>query len=221
MSPTAAEIETIVRRVLSTLNGSGALPTRLSMNDRVVSVQSLKDRLHGVQVLQILPSTVLTPAAKDYCRELKIEVVREAFSVNTNAPAPSSIDPTTTTSRPQRLFVAGSVSWMNSVGKQLCSQQAKVQETLIDDATVVRSIADALRAGHQGGVAIVHSPHAACWQAARDDRLRPAVLSQWSDLTEILREVPVNVLIMSTKTWNVPSACNVARRFFQHLKNQS
>ncbi len=224
MTPTASEIETIVRRVLSTLTAIGAqshgeksvLSNRLTLADPVISLQSIKNRLAGIQVLEVGKAAVLTPAAKDYCRELRVELVRSAIgekpSMNSNPIA---------LARPQRLVVAGSTTYMTSISKQLCSKQAAVIEKSADDATAMRTIAEKLRAGHQAGVAIVESPHAACWQAARDDRLRPAVIAHWSDLDDVLREVPVNVLVLSSKSWNIPSTCNVARRFFQHLQKHS
>ena len=219
MSPSATEIETIVRRVLSTLTLVGAqsaagMASRLSLSDRVVSLQSLQNRLSGIQVLEIANSTVLTPAARDYCRELKVEVQRDAK-------AGSITSPVSSVTRPQRLLVVGSVDWLPAVAKQLCNKQSKVIDKASDDTAAIRNIADGLRAGHQAGLAIVNAPHAACWQAARDDRLRPAVVTQWAELSDVLREVPVNLLILSTKSWNVPSTCNVARRFFQHLQNHS
>ena len=226
MQTNAAEIESIVRRVLATLTSTTTSlvnrmpqPATISLFDSVVTLQSLKGRLLGIQVLEIEPSAVLTPSARDYCKELKIEVVRaqaierkKGDGVKTNHKVGASS---------QRLLVAGIPVWMPSIAKQLCANQTNVCEKSADDSSALRTIADGLRAGHQAGVAIVNAPHATCWQAARDDRLRPAVVSSWSEINDVLREVPVNVLILSAKTWNVPSACNAARRFFQHLQKQS
>ncbi len=203
----------------TTVTGVVPRPGTLSLLDRVVSLQSLKNRLSGIQLVEIEPSAVLTPAARDYCKELKVAIVRgSSVARSTNAAGDSSL---ATQGRPQRLLVAGSTSWIASMEKQLCSKQAKVCEMTTDDATALRTIADGIRNGHQAGVVIVNAPYATCWQAARDDRLRPGVVSSWPELNGVLLEVPVNVLILSAKTWNVPSACNVARRFFQHLHNQS
>jgi len=229
MTPTASEIETIVRRVLSTLTAIGAqshseksyLSNRLSLTDQVISLQSLKNRLAGIQVLEVGRTAVLTPAAKDYCRELRVELIRVELVRSAIGETSSMNSSPIALARPQRLVVAGSTNYMTSIAKQLCSKQAAVIDKSADDATAMRTIAEKLRTGHQAGVAIVESPHAACWQAARDDRLRPAVIAHWSDLDDVLREVPVNVLVLSSKSWNIPSACNVARRFFQHLQNHS
>ena len=229
MTPTASEIETIVRRVLSTLTAIGAqshseksvLSNRLSLTDQVISLQSLKNRLAGIQVLEVGRTAVLTPAAKDYCRELRVELIRVELVRSAIGETSSMNSSPIALAKPQRLVVSGSTNYMTSISKQLCSKQAAVIDKSADDATAMRTIAEKLRTGHQAGVAIVESPHAACWQAARDDRLRPAVIAHWSDLNDVLREVPVNVLVLSSKSWNIPSACNVARRFFQHLQNHS
>ena len=229
MTPTASEIETIVRRVLSTLTAIGAqshseksvLSNRLSLTDQVISLQSLKNRLAGIQVLEVGRTAVLTPAAKDYCRELRVELIRVELVRSAIGETSSMNSSPIALAKPQRLVVAGSTNYMTSISKQLCSKQAAVIDKSADDATAMRTISEKLRTGHQAGVAIVESPHAACWQAARDDRLRPAVIAHWSDLNDVLREVPVNVLVLSSKSWNIPSACNVARRFFQHLQNHS
>lgn len=224
--PTPAEIETIVRKVLATLTADGTTVgnavsnvPKLSVEDQVVSLQLLKNRLEGMKVLEIGKLAVLTPAARDHCVELKVEIRRIGETEKSKSDSPLLV--AETSSRPQRLIVAGSPLWINSVAKQLCAKQANVCGSTADDASAMRTIADGLRAGHQAGLAIVSAPHAACWQAARDDRLRPAVVSTWTELNEVLREVPVNVLIVSARTWNVPSICNVARRFFQHLQIHS
>ena len=194
-------------------------PSILSLSDRVVSLQSLKNRLLDMQVLEIEKAAVLTPAARDYCKELKVEIVRGKSVASGKSEAIKTGN--LVGNKPQRLLIAGTASWMPSIAKQLCPKQANVLDASADDSAALRSIAGGLRAGHQAGIAIVSSPHATCWQAARDDRLRPAVVSSWIELEQLLREVPVNALILSAKTWNVPSACNAARSFFQHLQNQS
>lgn len=173
----------------------------------------------GIQVLEIGKTTVITPAARDLCKELRVDIVRgQGTSRSTD---PLADNNWSTATHPARLLVAGTPSWMVAIARQLCTKQVSVCDMAIDDSSVLRSIADGLRAGHQAGLAIVNSPHALCWQAARDDRMRPAVVTAWHELSGILLEVPANVLILSTKTWNVASTCNSARRFYQHLQKQS
>lgn len=213
---------------VSTKPSETARPSTLSLADQVVSVSLLKNRLLGVQVLDIAQSAVLTPAARDYLRECKVEVVRGAKGLSNEPEAladskagSASASGSKGMDRPQRLIVAGTAAWMPAVAKQLCSKQAKVCSASIDDTAALRTVADGIRAGHQAAVMLVQSAHATCWQAARDDSLRPVVVSNWTELNDVLREVPANVLILSAKAWNLPSSCNTARRFFQHLQNRS
>jgi hypothetical protein len=243
MNVTAAEIENIVRRVLGTLTDGGSVAAAISeapstsaetlqsnesvlrINSKVISVQLLQKKLTGIAVLAISENAVVTPAARDYCKENGVQIVRGSATIapssNSSGKQSTSSEPSAKPTRPQRLIVDGSASWIAAISKQLCPKQANVLAGSPDDLSTMRHISDGLRAGHQGGLAVVESPHAACWQAARDDRLRPVVLSNWSELNDVLREVPVNLLILSAKSWNVPSVCNVARRWHQHLQSHS
>jgi hypothetical protein len=135
------------------------------------------------------------------------------------ATTPDGLRRTATT--PTRLFIAGTVDWLPGLARQLCPKQSHISERSPDDASAIRAIASALRAGHRSGIAIVQSPYSALWQSARDEMLRPAVVSQWSELNEIFREVPVNLLIIPATRWSVAGAANVARRFLDHLRSQS
>jgi hypothetical protein len=232
MNVNPVEIESIVRKVLSTLlagdlAGSTQQPSsvvvsnELAIADHVVSASTLEGRLSGIQTLRLLRSAVITPAARDLCRQAKVAIVKDENAVS----SPSSIvkqdaaAPTVPSKvRPQRLIIAGSCQAMVAIEKQMCSKQANVRAQLHDDTAALREIANGLRNGHQAGVLVAASPHAACWQAARDEKLRPAVVSQWSDLPAVLSEVPVNLLILSASKWNVPSICNASRHLFEHLK---
>jgi hypothetical protein len=232
MNVNPVEIESIVRKVLSTLlagdlAGSKPQPNsivisnELAIADNVVSASTLEGRLTGIVTLRLLPTAVITPAARDLCRQAKVTIVK-GHSAATVASKPSMMDaiPSAATSkvRPQRLIIAGSCHAMVAIEKQMCPKQANVRTKLHDDTAALREIANGLRSGHQAGVLIAASPHAACWQAARDEKLRPAVVSQWSDLPAVLSEVPVNLLILSASKWNVPSICNASRHLFEHLK---
>lgn len=88
----------------------------------------------------------------------------------------------------------------------------------MDDAATVRSVAQAIRGGVGSTIAIVKAPHATLWQAARDEALRPAIISQWSDLAEVLREVPTNMLIVPSTRWNIAGTANIARKFLEHIQ---
>lgn len=232
MNVNPVEIESIVRKVLSTLlagdlAGSTQQPSsvvvsnELAIADHVVSASTLEGRLSGIQTLRLLRSAVVTPAARDLCRQAKVAIVKDENAVSSpNSIVKQDAAASTVPSkvRPQRLIIAGSCQAMVAIEKQMCSKQANVRTQLHDDTAALREITNGLRNGHQAGVLVAASPHAACWQAARDENLRPAVVSQWSDLPAVLSEVPVNLLILSASKWNVPSICNASRHLFEHLK---
>jgi hypothetical protein len=260
------EIETIVREVLSrmmTEQNIATHPSQCTLHDAVISLDALRAVPATAKIVHIPPSAIVTPAARDWCRERSVVLERlssmlaegrepsgsmlavgrepsgEAVSIATTLTTPDGWRRTATTpdglrhtagiganavtseTTPTRLFVAGTVEWLPGLARQLCPKQSRISERSPDDASAIRAIASALRAGHRSGIAIVQSPYSALWQSARDEMLRPAVVSQWSELNEIFREVPVNLLIIPATRWSVAGAANVARRFLDHLRSQS
>ena len=238
-----AEIERIVREVLRNLSGlslSGtAVPAAnvaITLDASVVSV----DALHRLKLpssekrIQIRSTSVVTPSARDWCRERGIEIVRFS-SGGADKPKAASPESASTVlantvlanavvegaSKPRRLFIAGSSPWIASLEKQLCPRQTQIDAVHADDAAAMRSVARAIRSGNPTAMAIVSAPHSALWQAARDDALRPAIVSQWSDLPDVLREVPTNVLIVPSKRWNIAGVANIARHFLDHSRSRS
>ncbi len=240
MNVNPSEIERIVREVLKSMAASPLAPALANTNQSIANTHpdpvSLRESVIGLEALRGIPSgstliqvsskAVVTPAARDWLRERGVAIARGGAIATKPAVATAS----TVTAQPEntsvstsmpRLFIAGAVDWLPGLSKQLCPKQTKVADRVADDASVVRAIAVAIRSGHRSGLALVDAPHSALWQSARDDMLRPAVVSQWSDLAEIFREVPVNLLIVPSKRWGVAGAANIARRFLVHVGSQS
>lgn len=251
-----AEIERIVREVLRNLSGlssagshgsngtaASSAHVAIAIDASVVSVDVLQ-RLKlsaSEKKIQIRSSAVLTPSARDWCRERGIEIVRAPSSGTAkggtaNSPASNSTSiaaravssnvelaghTVETATKPRRLFIAGSSSWVSNLEKQLCPRQTQIDSPHADDASAMRSVARAIRSGNPTAMAIVAAPHSALWQAARDDALRPAVVSQWIDLPDVLREVPTNVLIVPSNRWNIAGVANIARHFLDHSRSRS
>ncbi|MEI8212405.1 MAG: hypothetical protein WCI02_09670 [Planctomycetota bacterium] len=242
MSWNPAEIERIVREVLQTILSSqgsalgsapavvaAAIPASFTIAESVVSLESLRALPKEVRHISIGPNAILTPAVRDWCRERSIAIERSPVAAAKQIAAPESAphgnlateEMKSEAIRPQRLFVSGSALWLKSLEKQLCPKQTRVSELQGDDAGTIRSVAVAIRQGFAGAIAIVSAPHAALWQAARDDALRPVVLSQWSDLADALREVPTNVLIVPAQRWNISGTANIARHYVDYLRSKS
>ncbi|AMV31941.1 hypothetical protein VN12_07455 [Pirellula sp. SH-Sr6A] len=246
MKPTATEVEKLVRQALQAWTGSvasssvsaipvasvAAIPAaspsadarELVLMDSVISTECLRGRTGGIASLRVPPRSILTPAVKDLCREKGIAIVRDSgadqSATHQAIPVPLSSQESSPSpgSRPQRLVMAGTSPWMSAIEKQLCPKQAKVLARSTDDAAALRSIQESLGHGHQAGILWVESAYATGWQAARIESLRPAVVTQWSDVTRALREVPLNLLVLPIHGWSIPAVCNAARTVFEHLK---
>lgn len=232
------------------------------VQDSVVSIQVLKALPAGTRRVRLTPQALVTPAAKDWFRERRIEWARGDFptiessatstasnSTTTNngltriiptrvaltaeasaakSMHPKGANPIASLATPVKiqteiatppLFITGSVLWLRSLERQVCPKQTKLDAMQSDDAAAIRAVASALRSGHRAAVAVVQAPHSALWQSARDEALRPAVVSQWSDLTDILFEVPANLLIIPAKRWTIPGVCNVIRKFTEQIQS--
>ena len=240
MNVNPSEIERIVREVLSSLtaphlasataNSSQAVATTtaasVSLRESVIGLEALRGVPSEVTAIQVSSKAVVTPAARDWLRDRGVAITRGGEI--TTKPASATTSPViaqpanaSVAQALPRLFIAGAVDWLPGLSKQLCPKQTKLADRVADDASVVRAIAVAIRSGYRSGLALVEAPHSALWQSARDDMLRPAVVSQWSDLAEIFREVPVNLLIVPSKRWGIAGAANIARRFLVHVGSQS
>jgi hypothetical protein len=228
MNPSPVEIELLVRRVLQSVLAAQGNPTpeashrdaSWSTDAAVVGLDSLRPFPPHATHLRVASRALITPAARDWCREKRISIVRGEAAPPTqqaNPPIAQAVPASRADAAIKTLFVTGTADWVGLLSKQLCSKRVHVDASPSDDATAMRGVADALRRGHRGGLAIVSSPYSCLWQAARDEALRPACVSQWSDLPDILREVPTNVLIVSSQRWSVAGVANIARRFLSHL----
>ncbi len=76
------QLEWIVREVVRRLqtphtNGAGTVAsTRLSLAERLVTTETLRDRLDGVTEVQTIAGAIVTPAVVDLLKERQIALVR-------------------------------------------------------------------------------------------------------------------------------------------------
>ncbi len=238
---TNAEIESIVRRVLSGMlaagSSSAAIATKvtvdassiLRLQQKLITLSSIPRDLAGISEIHIQTKAVVTPAVRDLLRIANTTIIRgstiRGSTAKPNSEAPNPTESSTLTSLPSLkslssfppLIIAGSTAFMPAINRSICPKQAKTLPQSQDDATALREATIGLRSGHRAAVIIGSSAHAISWQAARDEKLRPVVISQWMHLAETLAEVPTNLVILSTKYWNAPAACNVIRAFYKHI----
>jgi hypothetical protein len=207
----------------------------MHLNTPVLSLDSLRSVPSGTKQITVLSTALVTPAAKDWLKEKGIgwtRIVPTASSPvagkspvpsNPSGPSPSVasseiLQKNTMEAEPKRVLVTGSVLWLRTLEKQLCPKSSQIDQVQFDDAASLRAVSQAIRNGAPAAIAVVKAPHATLWQAARDEALRPSIVSQWSDLAEVLREVPTNLLILSASRWNTAGTANIARKFIEHIR---
>ncbi len=207
----------------------------VAIADRLITLASIPSGLDGIAELRVSMKSVVTPAVRDLLKSKNIRVVRDDLPTHAGSQALADfVASSSTTSQLksastlgsvpdvqspiQPILIAGQASWYSSLKRPLCPKATKLTDIATDDASALRTISTGLREGHKAGVLIAVSPHNVCWQAARDEKLRPIVVSDWSELNSILAEVPTNLLILSQRKWNAPSTINVIRAFSKHLR---
>lgn len=236
MTWTEAEIESIVQRVVQRLRAStssgepstssNSIHTStpndgtggdirspndsgvLHVSDRLITLSKVQALDASVRTLSLSTKAILTPAAADWLRAKKI-----GWSKSDNLASPSekkkfAFGP---------IVVCGSTPLQAPLAKTVCPKIAQVLACDIDDTSALRNCQNQMRHGKSMGILVVQAAHATCWQAARDEKLRAAVVSNWEALEKILREVPANLLIFGKNDWNAPGIANSIRRLHRSL----
>ena len=233
MAYSAVEIESIVRRVLAQLVDSAApkqsdttpsnnsIPSRSTesfnsnetkefhrIEGRIISIDSLKSAPKEIKSIRVGRKAIVTPAATDWLKERGINLIRNELSL----PQSNKLTP---------LYVAGTPKWIAQLPKQVCPKQATIAPPSVDDSAAIFDTKGEVRKGRRLVVLVAEFAHATCWQAARDESLRPVVVSDWKTLQTILDEVPANLLILPSQAWPLHATANAIRRIYSLLAASS
>lgn len=227
MNLTAAQIEDIVRVVVQRLrSGDVAAPAveapgktpaskglarpaqpevgELPLNERVITLASLKDRLSGVQALLVHPKAVVTPAVFDELRQRSIRLVRQLPAGNTAAP------------RTAPLLLVASRERLTAMGQRVCSKQAQsvaAENAERERATIEQHLAD----GKSGAVWCSATPFACLAATYGNAQLRAVQLSDLRDLPRALEQAQPNVLVLDCRQWTTPAITNLVRNWYRSL----
>ncbi len=101
----SVDVEKIVREVLARLNAESMLPKRaitstpttsvnaaeLALDGKVVTLEHLRGKLGGIQVVSIQRGAIVTPAVRDLLKEKKVELSWRVVGANRNKPVASQI----------------------------------------------------------------------------------------------------------------------------------
>jgi hypothetical protein len=219
MNLTATQIEDIVRVVVERLRSGVAAtvvqtpqpkvaePTvgEVHLSERVITLESLKDKLSGAKSIVVHPKAVVTPAVKDTLRQQGIRLVRQLPSI-----ASSSV-------RPAPLLLLASESHHSMLSKRVCSKQAtSVLAGELADAVLV--IDQHLAEGKLGAVWCSPTPFACSAATYGNSRLRAVQLSELQDLPRAIEQAQPNVLIIDCHRWSPPSIANLVSNWYRSLR---
>lgn len=82
MKLSQAQLEWIVQEVVRRLQAANdnratqIVASRLSLSERLVTTETLRDKLEGIQQVDTIPGAIVTPAVVDMLREKQITLVR-------------------------------------------------------------------------------------------------------------------------------------------------
>lgn len=225
MSMSNQELETIVRMVVDRLRDSVAsvgqidqgakssslrptdhiesmaapvaTPGTLVIADRLVTLQTLGDRLAGIQTVQVSLKTIVTPAVLDELRRKGVKLVRKAASSMLRAP-------TTNASSNNSAAVALRIVASDEKYRVVRSVNKHVSIETLSASASEESIVEKLANVSVKAPAIWSTgrPFAAQAACLRETSLRAIHLHQASDLQRAIEQAVPNVIIVEDSRWS-------------------
>ena len=199
---TTATPNAIATTANTTIPAPPTSPGTLVIEDSLITLQSLGDRLSGVTTLQIAKRSVVTPAVQDELRQRKIKLVRGTTSTlktNSNPTASSSSKSAVTINV---IASDAKLKVVRGVNKLIAVQ------SIVDQADT-NKLASSLTIGNTKTLWCSALPFAAAVSlASQAPRLRSITLSQAADLQRAVREADPHVIVVDEKHW---SSFQVAR----------
>ncbi len=221
--PTHSEIEAIVRAVLQRLRAVEVAPAKaptfsppgeVRLDQRLVTLEDLRDRWDGMKSLQVPTRCIITPAAKDELRQHGVDVQRFDRAVpqaGAEQLANSSSGLLVVTPAGKKLELS---SQLNRLGAEIV--------TIGQDSSLALNALRKHLAGPQKLClwsspcpfadvrACASVPHAAAVQ-----------LSRFEDLPLAIEQAQPNVLILDDRRWTASSVANLARTWLTNFRGRS
>lgn len=170
-------------------------PGTLVIEDSLITLQSLGDRLSGVTTLQVSKRSVLTPAVKDELRMRKIKLFRGTTSVPKSNSHQSSSSSNNSAVTMNVIASDAKLKVVRGVNKLI-----SVQSTT--DHADTKKLAESLTMGNTKTIWCSALPFAAAVSLARQaPRLRSIMLSHAADLQRAVREADPHVIVVDEKHW--------------------
>ncbi len=204
---TTATPNAIATTANTTIPASPTSPGTLVIEDSLITLQSLGDRLSGVTTLHVSKRSVVTPAVQDELRQRKIKLVRGTTIASKSNSNPTFTNPTSNSSSKSAVTINviasdAKLKVVRGVNKLIAVQ------SIVDQADT-NKLASSLTIGNTKTLWCSALPFAAAVSlASQAPRLRSITLSQAADLQRAVREADPHVIVVDEKHW---SSFQVAR----------
>ncbi len=216
MAPTQHEIEQIVRVVLQRVrasllapptqmdsrstDGKPLDPAVLRLQQKLVTLENVREHWNGIKRLQVPQSTVVTPAVRDELRQRGIVLER----VQNNASLQSE-------SRSSKLLLIVPTAKKTGIGTQLeplgVTMQSNASNTEQAQTIVQQHVSNE---GH-ACIWCTPQPFAAARAAANSTETIAVHLPKLEKLAQAIEEARPNTLILDDGEWTAQSVVNLAR----------
>lgn len=177
-------------------------PGELTVTESVISVETLRERLEGVQSIIASNRAVITPAAHDLLRKRNIRVLRGARRTETSSAVIGN-------STHSSILVCGSATWLSILPKQIDERLATV--SVCEDA-VARSLIDRhLDASGQRAVWVTPTPYAAISSFSMASHISAIHLPTLNEFAQAMLETHAQLIVISSKAWTLAALGNLIR----------
>ncbi|QDV21983.1 hypothetical protein [Aureliella helgolandensis] len=215
MELTAAQIDIIVRTVIERVRSMSAgaaqdpLPnapstvssSTLELAHSLVTLESLRGRLDGIQTVQVPPQAVVTPAVQDELRQRNVQLLRSKPASTPQSGPPSQLLVLAPAEMEQHL-----ASQVAQAGGDFCrSTQATKADLSQIELHIHHPAHRALWCTDQPFAAQV-----ACLRSQHQE-LRAVQISGLADIQQAVTEAEPSVLILNQRDWTTAAIGNALR----------
>lgn len=214
MAQSAAEIEQIVSVVLARLRSMNALQlnvpaatstntqepapsvpvSELVIDEKLVTLESLRGKLSDVQTVAVRSSAIITPAVIDELKDHKISLVRKSFEAQAEA---KPFSPSNLADDPGAyLFV------METTEPRMNQLPGQVLQSRSNQVADAKRIAAHINGGGKAAVWCTDKPFAAATITAATPALKHVHLRAPEEISTALKEVVPNVVVVDSRQWN-------------------
>ena len=214
MSLNSSEIETIIRVVIERLRtleparhptqpieslaakrpntGRPADSATLRLHEKLITLTAVRNRLTGIQVLEVSDRAIVTPAVIDELRERGVRLARQ-----------TNVEPNNN-SAPQFLLFAPHTKHSHN---QIAVQQVESPELEV----TAQEISSHVIAKNHAAIWCSPRPFAAVMATRPHPAMRAVQLASFQDLPLVMAQVDANVLILDDRHWSAASLANLTR----------